>query len=129
MKHSYYSYFKSYKIELPYIISGWLDTYGNLHKCGWGEHTEVAFDLIKEKGWYLEFRKCRSQWLSENSRDFLVKEKKFILLDNPTHNKKTQVIQYNPHCKHTKRQINKLLELFSYSNDMTKYIIETFMEN
>lgn len=121
---NYYDYFESFKVELPYIISGWLDNRGKFYECGWGDHTRMAFDLINENGWYMDFRKVRSERISENGRDYLVKEKRFILLDNPTRNKHTQIITYNPLCKHSKSQINKLLTLFEYSDIMTEYIIQ-----
>lgn len=84
----------------------------------------MAFDLINENDWYMDFRKVRSKRLSENGRDYLVKEKKSILLDNPTKNEHAQVIIYNPLCKHSKSQINKLLTLFEYSDIMTEYIVQ-----
>ena len=119
----YYDYFEYYKIELPYIISGWLDTRGNFYEIEWGCHTTLAYDLVRKNNWIDDSRKY------DCMRDYLIKEKKFILLDNPTGNNKTQVIQYNPLCKHTKSQINKLLELFSYSDVMIKYIVESFITN
>lgn len=60
----------------------------------------------------------------ENARDWLIRVKKFILLDNPRYDYKTQVIQYNPICKHPKSQINKLLTLFEYIDIMTEYIAQ-----
>lgn len=125
-KKCYYDYFEIFKIDLPYIQSGWLDGKGRFHKCSWGEHTNMAFELINKNGWYMNFRNVRSERLSENGRDYLVKEKKFICLDNPTKNERTQVITYNPLCKHTKSQINALLKLFEYSEEMTMYILENF---
>ena len=123
---NYYEHFESFEIELPYVQSGWLDNKGRFHECPWGEHTSAAFDLINENGWYIDFREHRSYKLSENGRDYLVKERKFILLDNPTQNQRTQVVQYNPLCKHTKTQINALLKLFEYNGDITMEIMKRF---
>lgn len=122
---SYYDSFETYKIELPYVVSGWLDTRGKFYECDWGDHTSLAFDIMREhNGWYLDYHNARGKYISENGRDYLVREKNFILLDCPYCNNKTQLMTFNPLKKHTKSQINKLLELFEYNGDMTMYIME-----
>jgi beta-galactosidase beta subunit len=60
----------------------------------------------------------------ENARDWLVRVKNWILLDNPNYDKKTQVIQYNPLKKRTKKQTNELLELFKEYIEVQRYIME-----
>lgn len=117
---NFYDNFETYKIKLLYIISGWLDTKGNFYKCQWGKHTSKAFDIMRENGWLQDYH--NKNYLDAN--DYLIKEKNYILLDCPYCDNRTQIITYNPLKKHTKSQINKLLDLFEYSGDMTLYIME-----
>ena len=120
------NYYEQFEIELPYTKSGWLDTKGNFYKCPWGEHTSEAFDYINRNGWYKTFREHRQYEISCNGRDYLVKEKKWILIDNPTMNNRTQVVQYNPLTKHPKAQVNALLKLFDYNGDIQLEIMRRF---
>ena len=130
MKRNYYDNFETKEMELSYVMSGWLDTRGNFYECDWGDHTMLSYDIIREhENWYNEYHKWEQETATANSREFLVKEKNFVLLDCPYCNNKTQVITYNPLKRRTKSQTNKLLELFEYSGNMTMYIVKTFMEN
>lgn len=121
---NYYDYFKSFEIELQYIISGWLDNRGKFYECYWGQHTSLAYEIVRENNWMEEYHNAEKNCCMENARDWLIRVKKYILLDNPCYDHKTQVLQYNPICKHSKSQINKLLTLFEYSDIMTEYIVQ-----
>lgn len=54
---------------------GWLSPAGEFFACGWGEHTQGAFEIID--------RKYSNEFSYEDARDFLV-NKGWILIDNPT---------------------------------------------
>lgn len=127
-KLTFYDYFEEYEQELPYVVSGWVSPSGVFSKCRWGEHTNTAYDIVKESNLMEEFHELEQKTCTANVRDFLIKDKNYILLDNPTMDGRTQVIQYNPIRKHPRRQVDRLLELFEYNGDMTMYIIKTFME-
>lgn len=109
------------------VISGWLLSDGTFDECLYGEHSELATEIIKEHGWYKEWRSCKTATgRTEYSRDFLVFAKKAILLDNPACNEKTQHITFNPSVKHSKAQINKIYELFADNQEITRYLIGVF---
>ena len=121
---NYYDNFETFEYDTYKIISGWMDTDGVVHKCSWGKHTSLAYDLIREYNFEEEFEEAESKSCMENARDWLVRVKNWILLDNPNYDKKTQVIQYNPLKKRTKKQTNELLELFKEYIEIQRYIME-----
>lgn len=121
---NYYDNFESFEYETYKIVSGWLDTSGNLYKCSWGKHTSEAYDLIRELDYEEEYEEDERASCMENARDWLVRKKNWVLLDNPSYDKKTQVIVYNPLKKHTKAQLDTLFELFKDSVGITNYIME-----
>lgn len=63
---------------------GWLSPTGVFTEGDFGEHEEVAYEIVHEKGWREEFRK----WDDENydvklRRDFLADVKGYCLIHNP----------------------------------------------
>ena len=120
---NYYDNFETFEYDTYNIVSGWLDTKGVLHKCGWGQHTELAYDLIREYNYEDEYDMDEQATSTENCREWLIRKKNWILLDNPTHNKKTQVIIYNPLKKKTKDQLKRMLDLFEQYIGIQKFIM------
>ena len=121
---NYYDNFEIHEIYTSRIQSGWLDNKGIFHTCRWGKHTELAYDLIEQYGWQSNFWEDEAKNCMENARDWLVRVKGWVLLDNPYHDNHTQKIVYNPLKKRTKAQINKLLKLFEGSPLVIEYIME-----
>lgn len=60
---------------------GWLSPTGEFTEGDFAEHEKVAYDIIKAKGFHHEFRR---ESIHDTSRDFLAKEKGYVLIHNPT---------------------------------------------
>ena len=63
---------------------GWLSPTGEFTESDWGTHEEAAQEIIKEKLFEDEYEK----WISETDfrlyRDFLIYEKGYVLIHNPS---------------------------------------------
>lgn len=59
---------------------GWLSPDGKLYKAKWGDHEEIATDIIRENHWYEEW--MNSDYASH--RDFLNKSKNYVLINDPS---------------------------------------------
>lgn len=106
---NYYEQFDTQVLTVDKIISGWLAPNAEFYPCRWGKHTDKAFDVIEKLGIDEEFWEYEHKTCTANVRDWLVL-RNFILLDNPSDDKKTQYITYNTIKKRTKAQEKWLLE-------------------
>lgn len=88
---------------------GWLDTKGNFHETDWGEHESFAGEYVRAdvniKARYMIFKK---ETVSNYSRDFLVSELNWVLLDCPANNGYLS-IAYNKLTKAQKIFLEKYL--------------------
>ena len=88
----------------------------------------MAWMYVTDNKWTEEWREKRHTPGSNcrYARDFVIMKKGYILLDCPSQNVNTQYITYNI-GKITKRQVDKLLDMFQ--NDKVAYasIIENFV--
>lgn len=109
---NYFDNFETITLGANKVISGWVAPDGTFEDCLYGEHSEMAFEIIKEKGWVDEWRTSRHNHICKYSRDFLIHTKNYVLLDCPTCNDKDQSITFNPLLRHPKAQVNTLLKLF-----------------
>lgn len=126
MELGFYDYFEHISVEVHEVISGWLSPQGEFIYCDWGEHTKLAYEILEKNNWMDEYIEKRKECISEYSRDFLVKEKGYILLDCPNNNGHTQKITYNPYYTRKTAQINKIFDLFE-KEQASQYIIETMI--
>ena len=60
---------------------GWLSPTGEFTEGDFAEHEKVAYEIIVAKGFHHEFRR---ESIHDTSRDFLAKEKGYVLIHNPT---------------------------------------------
>lgn len=124
---NYYSNFEIVRTETEHIVSGFLSPNGTFEKCGWGEHTDLAYEILKRDNLYEEYRKSRYYW-KESARDFLIRRKFYILFDNPSRNDTTQTIIFNPFVRRTKAQLNKMFELIKDNNQLTEIMLNKISE-
>lgn len=61
---------------------GWLSPTGDFTEGDWGEHEEVAYQIISKKGFYEEWDRHHS--LTHSARDFLSEVKGYALIHNPS---------------------------------------------
>ena len=127
-KLNYYANFEIVCSKCDSIVSGFLAPNGNFIECGWGEHTNLAYEILKENNWDEEYGKGRYAY-SEYARDFLIRRKFYILFDNPSNDGKMQKVIFNPFPKRTKVQMNKLLELIEGKNELTQKILNKIGDN
>ena len=120
---NYYSNFEIVKTECAFIVSGFLTPDGTFDECGWAEHTNLAYEILRKNDWYDEYRKSREYW-GGSARDFLIRRKFYILFDNPSRNGRTQTIIFNPFIRRTKAQMNKMFELIKHSNTLTEIMLQ-----
>lgn len=59
---------------------GWLSPTGDFTEGDWGEHETVAYNIIKEKRFYEEYKKNS---IVDTARDFLSEVKGYVLIHNP----------------------------------------------
>lgn len=64
---------------------GWLSPTGEFIEGDWGEHEEVAIDIVNNKNFYKEYQNwSREKDSSCLCRDFLCNEKGYALIHNPS---------------------------------------------
>lgn len=126
-RYNYYSNFEIVRSECKTIVSGWLAPNGNFEECGWGEHTDLAYEILKKNNWYEEYRKSRYYW-RESAQDFLIRRKFYMLFDNPSRNETTQKIIFNPFVRRTKIQINKMFDLIKDNYKLTEIMTQKLYE-
>lgn len=124
---NYYSNFEIVRTETEHIISGFLAPNGNFYECDWGEHTNLAYEILKKNDWYDEYRHSRYSW-QESAQDFLIRRKFYILFDNPSRNDTTQKTIFNPFVRRTKAQLNKMFELIKDNNQLTEIMLNKISE-
>ena len=61
---------------------GWLSPTGDFTEGDWGEHEEVAVEIIKKKKFYDEWERCADPIYL--ARDFLSEIKGYVLIHNPS---------------------------------------------
>lgn len=122
-KYNYYSNFELVRCEGDSIVSGFLSPDGTFEECEWGEHTNLAYEILERDNLYEEYRKNK-YYLSEDARDFLIRQKFYILFDNPSRNYTTQNIIFNPFIRRTKSQLNKLFELIENNKQLTEIMMQ-----
>lgn len=61
---------------------GWLSPTGEFTEGDWGEHEQVAFDIIEKKGLMEDWNNNHPQYYC--ARDFLSGAKGYVLIHNPT---------------------------------------------
>lgn len=125
--YNYYSNFELVRCESNGIVSGFLSPNGTFEECGWGEHTDLAYEILKRDNLYEEYRKSRYYW-RESARDFLIRRKFYILFDNPSRNESTQNVIFNPFVRRTKSQLNKLFELIENNKQLTEIMMQKIYE-
>jgi hypothetical protein len=110
---------------LDEAIIGWVTPQGTFEDCLYGEHSEIAFDIVVSNlDWTEELRQLKKvHGGCYNARDFLLQEKNYILLNCPKCNGHDQYITYNSLKKHSHKQIQKLLTLFKDRPDVCQYIL------
>lgn len=124
---NYYANFEIVTVKCNHIVSGWLAPSGVFDECGWGEHTELAYDILEQNDWYEDYYNNKF-YCTEDARDFLVRRKFYILFDNPCADKKTQKIIFNPFVRRTKVQINKMFNLIEHSDELTNIMLQKLSE-
>ena len=124
---NYYANFEIVTVKCSHIVSGWLAPSGVFDECGWGEHTELAYDILIQNDWYKDYHKDKF-YHTENVRDFLVRRKFYILFDNPCGDEETQKVIFNPFVRRTKVQINKMFSLIEHSNELTEIMLQKLRE-
>lgn len=116
-KKNYYSNFEIVKHRTKNIVSGWLAPNGTFYECGWGEHTDLAYEILKRNELYEQYRADKHYW-NEHAGDFLIRRKFYILFDNPSRDEKTQKIVFNPFVRRTTIQVNKMFELIQDNKEL-----------
>lgn len=116
-RKNYYSNFETVRHRGQSIVSGWLAPDGDFIECGWGEHTDIAYQILNNKGFKEEYRASRYYW-RETAGDFLVRRKFYMLFDNPSRDEETQKITFNPFIKRPRIQINKMFELIQDNKEL-----------
>lgn len=124
---NYYANFEIVTVKCDHIVSGWLAPSGVFDECGWGEHTDLAYDILKQNDWYKDYRKDKF-YHTEDVRDFLVRRKFYILFDNPCADEETQKIIFNPFVRRTKVQTNKMFNLIKHSDELTNIMLQKLSE-
>lgn len=102
------------KSESPkkfYQPFGWLSPTGEFTEGDFGEHEAVAQQIVKIRGFYEEYR---NESICDTARDFLTKDKGYVLIHNPIGNGGYIVSNVKPL---TKKQREFLYEYFSDLGD------------
>lgn len=70
--------------EKPDKDFGWVSPSGEFIESPWGEHEESAGNIVDIKGFEKEYRQWRKDGELYLMRDFLIKEKGYCLIHNPS---------------------------------------------
>lgn len=95
---------------------GWLSPTGEFSKGDFGDHEQVAYDIMEAKGWEDEFDNWESRGVGLG-RDFLTGVKGYVLLHNPTGMPYTIVSHEKPL---TKAQKEFLYDYFMKEGDKAR---------
>ena len=98
---------------IEYNPWGWLSPTGEFTEGDFGEHEQVAYDIIRKKGWDEEFDSWERGTV-RLGRDFLAEVKGYVLLHNPTGQSYTIVSHEKPL---TKAQKEFLYDYFMKEGD------------
>lgn len=113
--------------ELPKEYGfGFVEPNGTFIESDFGTHTEKAYEIIKEKNWndeYSSLKKESEKYLSPV--DFLVNNKKYILLHNPIMSGMGNTIAHTPD-RITKAQREFLFDYYTREGNtsLAKYYLE-----
>lgn len=121
---NFFDNFEVIKYKTDNVTSGRLAPDGTFEDCLYGEHSDLATQLIQENGWLNEWRTSRHNNICKYTRDFLVHTKNYILLDCPTCNDKDQHITFNPLKRHPNKQMQVLLNMFKDDKGLYSTILE-----
>ena len=125
---TYYSNFKVLKRDIKKVLSGWVSPDGTFDDCLYGEHAFLAREYVVEQDLRSELAEAREQY-RESAKDFLIRVKKYILLDCPACNDRTQWITFNPLVKRNKKQVEAVLELFKDEPSIYEELVKEFLDN
>lgn len=118
VKRTYYDHFEFAEFTVKKYISGWLSPQGKFYPCKWGKHTNEIYDILEELGMLEMFWELEDHGFCEGAREWVIKEKGWILLNNPYGDEQTQVVVFNPLMKHNKKQMKAFEKLFETELDV-----------
>ena len=72
-------------------LSGWLSPSGEFFSVAWGEHERFAGDYIFKHNLTKERKNYKINGGEREYKDFLIQVKRFVLLDNPSNDGKTNI--------------------------------------